>query len=208
MNLILLGPPGSGKGTQARLLQKKHHLALISTGEMLREEIVKKSPLGLEVKEIIDGGHMPADELILQIFEERLLHVKDQGVILDGIPRTLFQAEQIDSLFSKLGLTLTAAIQLEVDDQELIKRLTERTTCKKCGAPQSPGNTSCTECGHAELEKRADDNLDTARIRLELYNKRTRPLIDYYAQKGLLTIVHGMQPVQDVQTQIQKALSS
>lgn len=207
MNLILLGPPGAGKGTQARKLCETYDLALIATGEILKEEIRQETSLGLEVKEIMNAGRFPADEIILRIFEEHLLKVKNQGLLLDGIPRTLAQAEKISEIFKRLGMTVDAVIQLDVNDEELIKRLASRMVCKSCGASY-PGKVSvCGACGGHEFEKRADDTPETIKTRLEVYNERTRPLVDYYAQKGLLRVVDGMQSVQDVFDHIKKEIS-
>lgn len=207
MNLILLGPPGAGKGTQARKVCEKYHLALIATGEILKEEIRQETSIGLEVKEIMNAGRFPADEIILRIFEEHLLKIKGQGVLLDGIPRTLAQGEKIAEIFKRLGMTVDAVIQLEVDDQELIKRLTTRIVCKSCGASYSGQVSICSACGANDFEKRADDTPETIKTRLEVYNERTRPLVDYYKQKGLLKVVDGMKSVQDVFDQVKQELS-
>lgn len=211
MNIILFGPPGAGKGTQARLLQERHNLALISTGEILREEIKRKSPLGLQIKETMDSGRFPSDEIILQIFSERLGKVQDRGIILDGIPRTLNQAQRIDEIFEGLGIAIDAVIQLVVDDQVLIKRLSARMICSNCGAtytdevsPQREG--VCDKCGESAFTRRPDDEPEAVKTRLHIYNDQTKPLIDYYLQSHRLSVVDGMKSVEGVYDQIEALL--
>ncbi len=208
MNLILLGAPGSGKGTQARLLQEHYHLTLIATGEILREEVCKGTPLGLEVKEKMDAGIYLSDDIILRVFEERLLQSKDQGVILDGVPRTLNQAQKIDAMFDRLGLEIDGIIQLTVDDKELIQRISSRTICKTCGASYSNHQTTCGQCSGTEFMRRKDDDPETVKSRLDVYNEQAKPLTDYYRASNRLKVVDGMQSVEDVYKQIEKILSS
>ncbi len=211
MNLILLGPPGSGKGTQARLIRDRHGLSLIATGEILREEVKKGTPLGREVKEIIDAGLFPSDEIILKIFEAHLSQAKTQGVVLDGVPRTLNQAEKIDEMFKKLGLELTMVIQLAVDEGELVKRLSHRVICKTCGAaytlelhPRVEG--VCDVCSGKELVRRSDDAPEAIKTRLDVYNEQTKPLIDYYSRHNHLRVIEGMKSVEHVNEQIEALL--
>ena len=135
MNIILLGPPGAGKGTQARMLQDGHRIELISTGDILREEIKRGSAIGLQVKEIMDKGRFPSDDLILLIFEDRLNQLNGKDLVFDGIPRTLNQAQKMDALLERLGIHLDGVIQIAVDDKELIRRLSQRVICKTCSAP-------------------------------------------------------------------------
>lgn len=211
MNIILFGPPGAGKGTQARMLQERHHLALISTGEILKEEIKRNTPLGLQVKETIESGRFPADEIILSVFEEQLKNIKGQGMILDGVPRTLNQAQKIDKLFEVLGLELDMVIQLAVDDDEIIKRLSNRMVCKTCHAsytPEVPPRVDgiCDKCSGREFSRRPDDEPETVKTRLDIYKEQTKPLLHYYSQAGRLRVVDGMQSVEEVNAQIESLL--
>jgi adenylate kinase len=211
MNLILLGPPGSGKGTQARLIRDHHGLVLIATGEILREEIQKDTPIGREVKEIIEAGLYPSDDIILEILEQYLRQAKAQGVILDGVPRTLNQAEKVDKMFEQLGMTLTMAIQLTVDEEELVKRLSSRRLCKSCGAaytvdlpPRIEG--VCDVCSSTEFLRRPDDAPEAVKTRFNVYNERTKLLIDYYSNTHRLKSVDGMKSVEKVNEQIEDLL--
>lgn len=211
MNIILFGPPGAGKGTQARMLQKCHRLALISTGDILKEEIKRKTPLGLQVKETIEAGRFPADEIILRIFEEYLKEVKDQGMVLDGVPRTLNQAQKIDKLFKDLGLGLDVVVQLAIDDDEIVKRLSNRMVCKTCHAsytPEVPPRVEgvCDKCSGREFIRRPDDEPEAVKTRLDIYNEQTKPLLQYYSQTGRLRVVDGMQSVEKVNAQIESLL--
>jgi adenylate kinase len=213
MNVVLLGPPGAGKGTQARLIRDHYGLDLISTGDILRDEIKRKTPLGLQVKEIIDLGLFPADEIILKIFEEYLKNNKPKGVILDGLPRTLNQAEKIDEIFDHDGLKLDAIIQLGVDEGELIKRLSSREVCKTCGASYSMDNSPtkegiCDVCLGSEFSRRPDDEPEAIKTRLEIYNTQTKPVIDYYSKSNRLRVVNGMESVQEVNKQIESLLGA
>jgi adenylate kinase len=211
MNLILLGPPGSGKGTQARLIRDHHGLVLIATGEILREEIQKDTSIGREVKEIIEAGLYPSDDIILKILEQYLRQAKVQGVILDGVPRTLNQAEKVDKMFEQLGMTLTMAIQLTVDEEELVKRLSSRRLCKSCGAaytidlpPRVEG--VCDVCSGTEFLRRPDDAPEAVKTRFNVYNERTKLLIDYYSNTHRLKSVDGMKSVEKVNEQIEDLL--
>jgi adenylate kinase len=211
MNLILLGAPGSGKGTQARLIRDHYGLALIATGDILREEIQKETPLGLEVKEIIEAGLYPSDDIILAIFEKHLRQAKSQGVVLDGVPRTLNQAEKVDEMFKKLGIEQTMAIQLVVDEKELIKRLSSRQVCKSCGASYTvdlpPRVVSvCDMCSGSEFVRRPDDAPEAVKTRLDVYNERTKPLVEYYSKSNRLRDVDGMKSVDQVNEQIENIL--
>jgi adenylate kinase len=211
MILILFGPPGAGKGTQARLLKEKHHLALIATGDLFRDEIKRKTSLGLQVQEIIDSGRFPSDEIVLQILEEHLKKVKGQSLILDGVPRTLNQAQRIDAMFLELGLHLDMVIQLEVDDEELVKRLSSRVICKTCHAaytPEVPPRVEgvCDACSGSEFIRRSDDEPEAIKVRLDVYNNQTKPLIDYYSKTHRLKVVDGMKSVEEVNKQIEVLL--
>ncbi len=211
MNIIVFGPPGAGKGTQARLLQEHHELALISTGDLLRDEIQQNTAIGLEIKETMNSGNYPNDDIILKVFSEKLESLGEQGAILDGIPRTLNQAEKIDQIFKQLGRTIDIVVQLKVDENELIKRLEKRMICNKCGAsytdkvvPQQEG--ICDKCGETSFTRRADDQPEAVRTRLHVYNDQTKPLLDYYAKSDRLSVVDGMQSVKEVHDQIETLL--
>lgn len=211
MNVILLGPPGAGKGTQARLIQERYNLALISTGDVLRDEIKRRTPLGIEIEEIMASGRFPSDDIILKIFEERLKEGKEKGVILDGLPRTVNQAEKIDETFNRLNLKINAIIQLVVDENELIQRLSMRKVCAVCGATYSAGHLPkvegvCDKCLNVEFVRRPDDEIDAIKTRFEIYNERTKPVVAYYAKDKRLHTVDGMKPVDGVQKEIEGIL--
>ncbi|OJW53276.1 MAG: adenylate kinase [Alphaproteobacteria bacterium 41-28] len=211
MNIILFGPPGAGKGTQARLLKEHFHMALISSGDILRDEVKRKTPLGIQIEETMALGQFPSDDIILKIFKEYLEKVRYQGVILDGLPRTLNQAQKIDEIFEELGLELDAVIQLAVDDEELIKRLSERIICKTCGATYTPEVSPkkkdvCDKCSGGDFTRRPDDEPEAVKTRLQLYNEKTKPLIDYYLKNHKLQVVDGMKSVKEVNAQIESLL--
>lgn len=211
MNIILLGPPGAGKGTQARMLQDSHHLELISTGDILREEIKLGTEVGLQVKQTMEEGRYPSDDLILTIFGNRLKKVKEKGLILDGIPRTLNQAQKVDEYFEHLGILIDAVIQISVDDAELIRRLSTRFICKTCSAPYTAEilprvEGVCDMCSGREFIRRPDDEPEAVRTRLDVYNEQTKPLLQYYSETGRLRVVDGMKPVEEVRVQIESLL--
>jgi adenylate kinase len=211
MNIALFGPPGAGKGTQARLLQDAHQFTIISTGEILREEIHRRTPLGLEVKETIEAGGFTSDDLILAVFEDELKRQKGKSLILDGVPRTLNQAQKVDQIFEHLGRVLDTVIQIAVDDEELIKRLSSRFICKTCSTsytaelpPRFEG--VCDKCRGCDFIRRPDDEPEAIKTRLDVYNEQTKPVLQYYAQMNRLHIVDGMKSVEEVNTQIEKVL--
>ena len=211
MNLVLFGPPGAGKGTQARLIQDRYDLDLIATGDMLREEVKKKSPLGSQVEQIMAEGKFPSDDIILGLFKERLTKVKRKGVVLDGLPRTLNQAEKITEAFEKAGCEINAVIQLVVDDEELVKRLSSRVVCTECETPypediSSKGEGTCYKCGAKAFARRPDDEPEAIRTRLKIYNEKTKPLLDYYSEQGLLKVVDGMRSIEEVNKEIETLL--
>jgi adenylate kinase len=211
MNVILLGPPGAGKGTQARLIQERYGLSLISTGDVLRDEIKRKTSLGLEIEEIMASGGFPSDDIILKIFEDRLKESHQKGVILDGLPRTINQAQKIDETFNRLGLKIDAVIQLLVDENELIERLSMRKVCATCGATYSVRHPPkiegvCDMCSGTEFVRRPDDEVHAIKTRFEIYNERTKPVIAYYARDNRLQTVDGMKPVDVVKKEIVEIL--
>jgi len=190
MRIILLGAPGSGKGTQAKMLVEKYQIPQISTGDLLRAAVQAGSPLGQQAKAIMDAGQLVSDDIVLGIIKERLNQTDTQpGFILDGFPRTLVQAESLDKLLNELDISLDCAILFKVDTDMLIKRITGRRTCENCGQMYniytSPPKVDDT-CDHCEgnLTHRADDNEDTIRHRLDVYKSATEPLIGYYTERN------------------------
>ena len=213
MNLILLGPPGAGKGTQAKLLEEKRELKQLSTGDMLRGAVAAGTEMGKKAKAVMDRGDLVSDDIVVSIIAERLdkPDVK-KGFILDGFPRNKAQAEALDHMLEDKGLKLDAVIVMKVDDEELVKRIAGRYTCAKCGKgyhdefekPKKPG--ICDVCGSSEFVRRADDNEKTVRDRLQIYNKQTAPLVDYYCRTGVLHKVNGMADIGVVTRQIEDVL--
>lgn len=213
MNLILLGPPGAGKGTQAERLEQSHGLTQLSTGEMLREQVASGSPLGREAKGIMEAGRLVPDELVVRIVSERLdQNDLDNGFILDGFPRTTDQARALDALLGEKDMALDGVVEIKVDDDLLTERITGRFSCAECGTgyhdkykmPKQPG--VCDVCGSTEFTRRSDDNEETVRRRLAEYHERTEPIASYYADKGLLLEVDGMGSIDDVTRRIDMAL--
>jgi adenylate kinase len=198
MRVVLLGPPGAGKGSLAGLLKEKYHLAHISTGDMLREEIKKGTALGLEIKSLITQGVLVSDELVTKLVEQRIAHDPDlkKGYMLDGFPRTVKQAQDLDVILAKAKAPLDFALNMEADDSIILKRLTGRRVCRKCGAlyhmtnkpPLKPG--VCDLCG-GELYQRTDDNEETIKSRMRVYQESTQPIIDHYAKQHKLKKLDG-----------------
>ncbi len=205
MNLILLGPPGAGKGTQAKILQDKHGFKQLSTGDMLRAAIAADTEIGLKAKAIMDRGDLVSDDVVIGIVSDRLDQpdVK-KGVVFDGFPRTPAQADALDKVLASKGQKLDAVIEMKVDDEALVKRITGRYTCATCGRgyheefarPKKPG--VCDVCGGTEFTRRPDDNEKTVRDRLAVYNRQTAPLVSYYQAKGNLHVIDGMADIAEV----------
>lgn len=212
MNLILLGPPGAGKGTQAKRIVEKYEIPQISTGDMFREAVSKGTELGKKAKEYMDRGELVPDEIVIGIVKERLSQPDcENGFILDGFPRTIKQAEALDDMLDDMNRKIDAVINISVPDEEIMKRIVYRRVCKNCGAvynliyspPKVDGK--CDKCG-GELYHRDDDKEETVKERLRVYREQTQPLIDYYTRKGILYNVDGTKSIDDVWNQIVEIL--
>lgn len=208
MNLILMGPPGAGKGTQAKLLTKKYAIPQISTGDILRSAVAEKTPMGVRAKEYMDSGSLVPDEVVVGIVEERLGKQDcGGGFILDGFPRTVPQANALAIMLQKSSRVIEHVISIEVDHGQLLERITGRRTCRVCGAgyhvlndpPRKAG--ICNECG-GELYQREDDCEDTMRRRLEVYTEQTAPLIEYYQSLSLLRPISGVGSIDEIQARL------
>jgi len=204
MDIILLGPPGSGKGTQAQKMVERYHIPQISTGDMLRGAVKEQTPLGVEAKRYMDQGKLVPDEVVVGIVRERLKESDCKGgFILDGFPRTVPQAEALDSTLGEMKREINHVVSIEVPNEELVKRLTGRRTCRSCGAmyhlmfdpPRQEG--VCDKCG-GELYQRDDDQEETIRARLQVYEEQTTPLIAYYRGKGLLRAIDGVGAIEEI----------
>jgi len=213
MNLVLLGPPGGGKGTQAKRLMDKFGLIQLSTGDMLRAAVASGSDVGKKAKAVMDAGQLVSDEIVISIIDDRLDQPDTKGgVIFDGFPRTVAQAEALDVIIAKKGRKLDHAIEIRVPDQLLIDRITGRYTCAKCGAgyhekfqkPKVEG--VCDACGGQEFSRRADDNAETVKKRLDAYHAQTAPLLPYYQGKGILSVVDGTLDIAVVTTALEGIL--
>lgn len=206
MNIVLLGAPGAGKGTQASKLVEKYGFAHISTGDILRAAVKNQTPLGIEAKKYMDAGDLVPDELVIGLVKERLKDKDtEEGFILDGFPRTSMQAVALDSELAELERPLDAALLIDVDKEVIIGRLTSRRMCRDCGHIGTASDAACPKCG-GEMYQRDDDNEATVRNRLDVYESSTAPLIDYYRGCDLLVEIDGDRDPQVVFEEVQKAL--
>ena len=212
MNIILLGPPGAGKGTQARHLVETRNMVQLSTGDMLRDAKSSGSEMGKKVAEVMARGDLVTDDIVIGLIGEKLSETSSDGFIFDGFPRTLAQADALGNLLEKYGQDLDAVIEMRVDDDALVGRITARSTCAKCGEvyndmtkPQ-PVDGKCINCGSDEFVRRADDNEGSLRQRLMEYYKKTSPIIGFYYAKGLLNQVDGLGAIDVVRGSISEVL--
>jgi len=213
MNLILLGPPGAGKGTQASRLEEAHGLKHLSTGDMLRAAVASGSPLGQQAKAVMEAGQLMPDEIIIRMIADRIEEPDcKNGFVLDGFPRTVPQAEALDSMLAEKDERVDLVIEIAVDEAALVERIAGRFSCARCGAgyhdrfrrPKVEG--VCDVCGSTEFTRRKDDTEETVRARLKAYREQTAPILPYYEAKGLLRRVDGMADVDEVTRQIEEAL--
>ncbi len=212
MNIILIGPPGAGKGTQARILEEERGMTQLSTGDMLREARTSGTEMGRKVADIMDSGGLVTDEIVIGLIEEKLQSAGEVGFIFDGFPRTLAQAAALDDLLRANGKELGAVVEMQVDDDALVARITARSTCANCGEVYNditrpiPDDGKCSNCGAADFRRRADDNEESLRTRLMEYYKKTAPLIGYYYHAGLLRPVNGLGEIDEVKGEIAASL--
>ena len=213
--LILLGPPGAGKGTQARRLEEKFGLVQLSTGDMLRAAVAAGTDAGKEAKAVMDAGELVSDEIVINILRDRLKEDDvAKGAILDGFPRTTVQAEALDGLLAENGQSVNAAIAMEVDDAAMVERISGRYTCAGCGEgyhdsfKQPAAEGVCDNCGSTEFKRRADDKAETVGARLEAYHAQTAPLIAYYDEKGQLSRVDAMGDIDAITAKMTEMVES
>ncbi|AKR48988.1 adenylate kinase [Acetobacter pasteurianus] len=215
MNIIFLGPPGAGKGTQSKLLEERYGLIQISTGDMLRAEVAKGSETGKQAKALMDAGKLVPDELIIAMLKSRIAQADCQnGFILDGFPRTLAQAEELDSMLSSDGKKIDIVLFLDVDEEILADRISGRFTCGNCGKTYNEVSNPpkvegvCDSCGSHEFKRRADDKRETVVERLKEYQKLTAPILPFYEKTGRLHKINGMLSASEVTGEIEDALAS
>lgn len=214
VNIILLGPPGAGKGTQARRLVEERGMVQLSTGDMLREARSSGTEMGRRVAEVMDRGELVTDEIVIGLIRERMADPNAAGFIFDGFPRTLAQADALEALMRETGQEIDAVIEMSVDDAALVDRISGRYTCGNCGevyhdrTRPTQVEGKCDVCGSTDLKRRADDNADSLRTRLLEYYKKTSPLIGYYWAKEKLRSVNGLAEIEEVAQDIAAALDS
>jgi adenylate kinase len=214
LDIILLGPPGAGKGTQAQRLQRTRGMIQLSTGDMLREAVAKGTPTGLKAKAVMEAGELVSDAIVSALIGERLDSAGGTGAIFDGFPRTKHQAEALEILLAERGRKLDHVIELVVDEDELVTRIVGRFTCATCGAPYHDTfhkplvEGTCDACGGHEFKRRPDDNEQTVRTRMAEYRAKTAPILPFYEEKGLVRRVDGMAGVEEVAAAIDAILDS
>lgn len=207
MNIVLLGAPGAGKGTQAQKLVEEFGVAHISTGDLLRAAVKAGTKLGVRAKEYMDAGQLVPDKLVVNLVKERLAaDDAKKGFILDGFPRNTAQAVTLDSALADMGLSLDAALLVDVKAEVIVERLSSRRTCRDCGYTAPAGVDVCPSCG-GEMYQRDDDKPETIQNRLNVYESQTAPLVEYYKGKGLLKVVDGDRPVDDVYADVKELLA-
>jgi adenylate kinase len=215
VNIILLGPPGAGKGTQSARLVERHGMRQLSTGDMLRAAVAARTPVGVKAKEVMDRGELVSDEIVSALIDAELDALDgDVGVIFDGYPRTAAQAEQLDAILARHGRKLDHVIELDVDEDALVERITGRFTCAACGtgyhdAFQQPRAAGvCDKCGSTEFKRRPDDNEETVRTRMAEYRAKTAPILPLYEERGIVSRVDGMADIDEVTGKIEKVLAT
>ena len=214
MNIILLGPPGAGKGTQSSNLEAKHSMRQLSTGDVLRAAVKAETPVGLEAKAVMERGDLVSDEIVSALIDGELAAMgAEEGAIFDGYPRTAAQAKSLDEILAKHGRKLDHVIELEVDEDALVDRITGRYTCAKCGEgyhdrhklPEATG--VCDKCGSTDFKRRPDDNEETVRNRMQEYRAKTAPILPFYDERGIVTRVDGMAGIEDVTSALDAVLT-
>jgi len=211
MNIILIGPPGSGKGTQAKILEERHDMKQLSSGDMLRAAVSEGTEIGKKAKSYMEAGELVPDELVVEIVTDQIEKLGDKGFILDGFPRNVHQAEVLDRMLDERDRNIDRVLVIDVSDDLLVERVAGRYTCANCGEgyhdtfkqPEKDG--VCDKCGSTEFIRRPDDNPDTVRNRLAVYHEQTKPLVAYYEEQGKVRVVDGDQPIEEVTKALEQA---